>query len=40
MILGSRQCVMNMAANTSQYTRYTGLTERIREVYDAASACD
>ena len=40
MILGSRQCVMNMAANTSQYTRYTGLAERIREVYDAASACD
>ena len=40
MILGSRQCVMNMAANTSQYTRYTGLADRIREVYDAAPACD
>ncbi|MBE5837845.1 SF1B family DNA helicase RecD2 [Butyrivibrio sp.] len=34
-ILGSSQTVLNMTANEQQLKRYTGLKDRIREVFDA-----
>lgn len=36
-ILGSSQTVLNMTANEQQLKRYTGLKDRIREVFDAGN---
>ncbi|MBO6241577.1 MAG: ATP-dependent RecD-like DNA helicase [Butyrivibrio sp.] len=36
-ILGSSQTVLNMAGNEQQLKRYTGLKDRIREVFDAGN---
>ncbi len=36
-ILGSSQTLMNMVDNEQQLKRYTGLTDRIREVFDAGN---
>jgi exodeoxyribonuclease V alpha subunit len=36
-ILGSSQTLMNMVDNEQQLKRYTGLTDRIREVFDASN---
>ncbi len=36
-ILGSSQTLMNMVDNEQQLRRYTGLTDRIREVFDASN---